>query len=330
MDITRSQLSRSITALQALDRSASPFIGMQWTGTGVAFYRTSDLGYVRSLNYEREGRALVVSLAQLDNALKAITAQQLTLEVDQAGMLRLSATDEYGTSEVRIHTQRNETCWSKTHRPGPLSKQLLPQLFRGINARSYTLALPPVLKNGKLFMLTNSGAITRSGMAESPYPYPRDTFLKALYDLDVKAMALTAEGYWCAQMDGFEIVIAGHRQGDPAFDQYNVMADPIGTLPAARFCAVLDSALLWTTKEHWLRVDFRTGRLETRNAQNDPGEFAFGPGNPWPPFSISALTAKNLAETLKQSIEAEIAIARTTDSIRFTRGLWQLDMRVQK
>ena len=329
MDITRSHLSHSITALQALDRSASPFVGMQWTPRGIAFYRTCDLGYVRSLNYQREQRALVVSFSHLANALKAITADKLSLEVDQAGMLRLSSTDEYGTSEVRIHTQRTETVWSKTHNPGPPNKQLPPDLFRGINTRNYVLELPPILKHGKLFLLTNSGAVTRSEIAESPYPYPRDTFLKALYDLDVKLLTLTMEGYWSAQTDSFELVIAGHRRGDSVFDQYNTTADPVGPLNAARFYAALESALEWTNKDHLLRVNFRTGRLETRDAQNDPGEFAFGPPTTWAPFSISVLTAKTLMETLKQSVEEIIEVAKTTDSMRFTRGLWRIDMRVQ-
>ena len=53
MKITRLQLRRVLDASKLLDSSASPYIGLQFTDTGLAFYRTSNLGYVRSLNYNR-------------------------------------------------------------------------------------------------------------------------------------------------------------------------------------------------------------------------------------------------------------------------------------
>lgn len=329
MQLSRLQLRRVLDALRLLDSSASPYIGLQFTDHGLAYYRTSNLGYVRSIHYTRGAAALVVSFGQLAQTLDAIRSDDLELEVDSKGVLQLSHTDDMGTSEVHVHTLRIETAWAKTHTLGAVTKELDPLLFRGINARPYTMTAPPVMKASRLMLPTDSGIVMRHGLpAGSTYPYPRESFLKSLHDLDVRRLLQTEEGYWVALTEGFELVTAGHRTGDALFDTYSTPADQIAEIPSARFLSALDSAIRWADESVRIEINSKTGQIETKNSHNAPGQFSFGTPAAWKPFAVSSRMAKTLATTMTQSTEELIQVSQADSILRFTRGLWEIHQKV--
>lgn len=342
MRCTRTQLRRMLDALRSLDgggrgsEGGSPYFGLQWTDDGgLAAFRSSSTGIVRTLSYRESSPFVVASFAHLGTSLDAVRSDEFVLEsTPQRGSssgLRLRA-EGIHAAEMYIHTVRPEAPWRKKHVIGNVFREYDPGLFRGIDLRNFPLRMPPTVKNGKMLLATDSGMVVRHGIASSiVFPYPRETFLRAIYGRELTSLFLTSEGYWGAVTDGYEVLVAGHRLGDSLFDRYDLPLPRIAEIPAPGLMSAMSSVVRWA--DRGARVDFnpKKGVISTRDEYHNPGEFTFGPAAEWEGFSIDYPRLKLLADAFVQSTEESVGIVHNSgDCVRLVRGPWEVNLRVSR
>jgi len=327
MNITRSQLKRTLDFLRMLD-GASPYFGLQWTDKGVAVFRSSNLGQVYSGNWDESKHPVVVSVSHLATSLDALRADEFEILRGPNDSLYLKALGEF-SAEVRIHTVRESTVWRKRHVGGAVLKDYDLKLFAGIDPRPFSLQMEPVVKAGKMLLTTGSGIIMRHGLGASVFPYPRAAFLKAITGREIERLFLTAEGYWGAVMDGHQLIVAGHRVGDPLFNKYDRPIAPLSEIAAPSFMAALSSAVRWADKSARVTFDTRRGIIATEDAQHNSGEFSFGSPDNWTPFALDYGMAKLLGDVFVQTTDERIhLIENQGNTLRLLRGPWEVVLHV--
>jgi hypothetical protein len=327
MKVTRAQLKKTIDLLRSLD-AASPYFGLQWTDTGLAVYRSSNVGQVYSTQYEEAKRPVVVSISHLAASLEAVRADEFEVIRGNNDSLFLKALGEH-SAEMRIHTVRDNTPWRKRHIGGAVAREFDPKFFAGIDIHPFTVSMEPVIKGNKLMLVTSAGIVMRHGLAASAYPYPRTTFLRAIAGREIDRLFITVEGYWGAITDGYEILVAGHRGGDPLFDKYNLPLETSGEIPAAGLVFAMASAARWADKSARITFDAKRGVIATQDEQHNAGEFSFGSPVDWPSFSVDYPMLRLLYDTLTQSAEDTIKIVKNEgDTLRIARGPWEANLRV--
>lgn len=303
----------------------SPYCGVQWSDRGIAFFRTSNFGYVRTNGYTPSQPFLVVSISHLAATLDTLKAEEIDLIRDTNGMLRLQAEEEFGVAEVRIHTIRQDQPWYKAHRTGKVARELDPKLFQGVNAKLFPNSLV-VYKGSTLMFSTEAAVVRRRNMAlPTVYPYPRDHFLRAIQGKEIEKLFLTEEGYWGASWGTNQVMIVGHRQGDPLFDLYSGVETPIATVQARTFMSAMAAARSWSDKNARIQFDARKGVIQTKDERGNPGEFPFGTTPGWPSFGILYVVLDRILDALGQSSEDTIELLRLEwDRLRIRRGDWDV------
>ena len=330
MSMQRGHLQKVLKTLSVFDPGGSPYIGMQTSEAGVFFYRSSPSGYIHSVGYERGSASAIVSLSHFQESLGRMPDDEVTVGFDVNGIVRLTTNVSGFQTDVRVHTVHNSTPWASTHNVGTEETQVEPTAFTGINLRRFSLASPPLLKNNKLMLITDSGVVVRSEVPVEAYPHPREVFIKSIRNLEVKRMFITSGKYWGAVAGGFELYVSGHTAGENLFLANDKPAtERIATLPAARLVQALDYAAAMCGENYKVEVHPKHG-VSTRDGYGGPGVFGFGDAGNWKPFSIKAATAEMIADALGQSPD-EVATLETTSTggYRLTRGLWATNFKGQ-
>jgi hypothetical protein len=297
MRIQRSDLKKTLEVLKRLDHTVSPYCGLEWFDSSLAFYRTSNVGFIRSTGFRGGQNLTIASYAHLNKCLASfISGDEVELDCDPNGHLWMRSTSSH-PSEVRVHTLGDGTPWATTHIVGQVTKELDPSLFLGVEVKPFEFRVQPVLKGNKLMIPTASGIVFRHGMAASAFPYPRDVFLRAVCGMKLDRLFLTSEGYWGASYAGLDAL--DHAIGFAAGGGNCIFFEPT------------------------------TGHLTTRDARGIPGRFSIGGPGGWPRFAISQMSAKTVQASLKQATEETVALYEVgTDRVRFERGLWEVNTKL--
>jgi len=285
-------------------------------------------GYIESDGYGKEPPQLIVYLQHLKDILTNLQDDEIDLS-DKNGILTVSSTKGYVT-ELKVHTGRPEVRWALAHVPGKPKPDMQADGFKGIKACGFPLAVQPVLRENKLMLVTDYGVVMRHDVPLSAYPYPRESFLKAITNIAVEKLFMTENGYWAALGGGFRIMVSGHRAGEEVFNIYNVASTPIADFPAARLIQALAAAANLADKSSRVLLDPVNGII-ARDSQKQDNRFAIGDTTGWSRFTILPRTAELLADTLVQAKEGGDTIKlERIDAVtmRFTRGPWQVTFKI--
>jgi hypothetical protein len=327
MLVSRTSLYKQIKVMEAFDSTGSPFVGLQWGESAPLFHRSSSTGYIETVGYRAAAPDLIVSISHLREMLSRFEDDDLVLgETRSPGLTINTASNAYET-RLHVHTVRPNVTWHKAHHPGKQTVALDTAGFAGINTSPFTLATPPVLRQGKLMLATDFGIIMRSQVPVNAFPYPRDTFLRTVAPMSISSLYLTENGYWGAEAGGFRVMVSGHRWGDPLFDLYNRGAETVAELPAARLTYALAHASAIAANKSRVTLDPTDGIL-VNDIFGNADKFSIGATTGWKRFAIPAGTASVLAGVLKQD-SSDTALLQQVDpeTLRITRGLWELSFK---
>jgi hypothetical protein len=329
MLVSKSALSKVIKTIDDFDLSGSPFAGLQWGENGPKFHRSGPAGYVETIGYRPGPPNLVISITHLKEILTRFDDDQIDMSENKGGHLVLTSVGNTFETSLHVHTIHPNVTWAKTHEPGPRTSRLDPAAFAGINTSPFKLAAAPVLRQGKLMLVTDYGIIMRSQVQADAYPYPRESFLRTVSSLAMQELYLTANGYWSATAGGFHVMISGHRTGDAIFDMYNRGAETLTEIPAARLTSAIGHAAAIATSANKSRVTFDPERgLVVVDGYGNEGKFALGTSTGWSRFAVPAATAKVLADVLRQGTDEMAQIQQVeSQTLRITRGLWEVSFK---
>jgi hypothetical protein len=322
------QALRQLHAFDARDLSGSPFIGMQWTEQGLAFHRTSMLGLVESVHYDRTQPPTIVSLSHFRDVLANLENDEVKVDLDPNRRLRLvGGTGDY-TKDFRVYTPGPGSPWATKHLHGEPKTHLPGDLFKGIDVSKLVMTTPPVHRRDRLMLITNDAILTRRQVPSTGTCYPREALLRVLGGREAEQMYVTTGDYWGVVQGGFRYLVSGHTGGDSVFNTYSVDASPLAEIPAGHLLSAMRSAANLTPDGGRIHFDAKTG-ISTRDQYNNPNVCSLGTLAPFTPLSITVRTAKVLCEALGQARE-EIVMLGMTDRVtyRMTRGPWEATFRI--
>jgi hypothetical protein len=329
VNVSRANLVRTLKAMHAFDSMGSPFVGMETLPDTLGFRRTSALGLIETVGYERSRTPLIVSLAHLREVLAVMNSEEVSLDRDPHGICRVSSVGVPLPSEIRVHTARNDTPWAQPHVPGDAQAELPPDLFAKIHVASFPLVAQPILQHGKLMLPTAEGVVIREQMPAVQGSYPRKAFIQALGGEAATRIYTTDRGYWGATIHGLHILVAGHRQGDPIFLLYKDAATTLAELPAGQVLYALRAASLLAGDKSRIVIDPKTG-IQVKDQFGNPAIFSLGPLTGFAAFHISVSTGKVLTEALGQNVEETMTLASLhPDTYRLSRGPWSVSFKIQ-
>jgi hypothetical protein len=327
MIATKTSLLRTLRSLAAFDPKGTPFVGLQSRGVPL-FHRSSPNGYLQSKGYHLAAPSTVVSLAHMQDCIRAMQDEQIKLSRDDNGTLRLQSVDTTFTDDLRVHTVRDTSAWCKRHVVSSEtdSKLLDPKMFAGVSISPFQLSVPPVLRRDRMMLATDHGIVMRTDIPSLDTVYPRAVFLQAL-PADMTALHLTANGYWVARSETMELAVAGHGVGNQVFEMYDTSAETEATFPAARFLFALSAASGLCGEGSRIQWSPQRG-ISTEDQFRNPASFSIGDMPNFSPVSIPAKTADVISAALSQSTDEVILLGRTAQGIRrVTRGQWSVSFR---
>jgi len=326
MLVSKSAVIQMLRVIQHFDPAGSPFVGIQWGKTTPLFHRSSATGYVESIGYRVGPPDLIVSVAHLSEVVHRFDGDGIEIYPDRNGVLTIRSVGSPTETVLCVHTLRNGVTWGTQHDAGKKTKDLDFTAFAGISTAGITMASPPVLRDGKLMLATGYGVAVRNQIPIEAYPYPRESFLRAISSLTLASMHMTDRGYWYAATESFNIVASGHRLGEEIFNLYDKGAVPVAEFPAARLVYSLGTAVAVADKGR-VTFDPKLG-LVVKDAYQHDGIFALGGTVGWERFVIPSGTAKLLETVLKQGSDEVAFFQRVdADTLRLVRGLWQVSFK---
>lgn len=309
MLVPKSDLIKPLKALEKFDPKGSPYIGVQ-LGSTPKFYRSSPHGYIMSRGFGNE-KIAHVSLFNLMDCLKNFPEDAVQLGLDANGILRIDGTSsDIYESQTRVHTVSEGQAGLKKHDIGDQRIEMDKDAFSQIDIRSFKTMTPPVLAKGRLMLVTDAGATVMWDGPESIQNlpdglYPRDNFLRLVSGgmAEVRQIAITAHGYWGAEIDDLITYIKGHAIGRQIFDNYSSPGTELAKLPAQRLVAALDTVVGLLEPTEQVTFDPKLGMVakgkfgDNRTSLGETGE--------WTKFNMLAKTAKIVSEALSQTVEDE-------------------------
>lgn len=330
--VNKENILKTLATVDKFDAQASPFIALRLNDAKV--YRSSSFGFVASKDMIVDKTSVFVSLNHLHECLKAMPEDKVELELDTQGCLLVKSIESPFDSELRVHTiPPGEVALRgmKQHALGKFSGILKPEAFRGFNSKSFPVAAPPLLVNGKLLLSTPYGIIMWQGpdALAGVKLHPRESFLKFVSG-GIEEVYLTDTGYWGASNGPLLIFLSGHNLSANLHDTYNVPGEKVTEFPAKRLVEVLGAAASLCDTSKKVEFDPNKG-IVTRNAFGNPQEFSVGPQKGWDAFSIFGQAAKLLYDALSQTNEEIAVLYRVEQSyptMRLTRGPWEVNFKI--
>ena len=330
MLIVKNDLLKPLKALQSFDHKGAPYVGVQLVdGHKPMFLRTNNDGIIQSKEYGLFPTTFV-SLNHLINVLRNCPEDSIELSVNDRGIMRMYGTSEVGSNtETNVHTVSEKQAGMKIHDMGVKMVTLDPQTFAGFDIDKFTLVSEPVLKDGKLMIATNKGAVImwKSDLFSQPGITsfsPREPFLRMVCAQEVSDLYLTKNGYWGAAIGDLVTYTKGHILGRQLFDSYNQPGAEAAQLPAERLLTCLRAASSLLDEGEIIEIDPKQGVIakgtfgDNRNSLGETGT--------WNRFSLQAKTAKVVIDTLSQAsgdyatLELTSTGSGPTQTMRLVRG----------
>jgi hypothetical protein len=323
--VDKNELLKTLRSLTAFD-NGSPYIAI-YVDEPLTFYRSSPFGFIQSKKLSLSVRGTCVSLLQLQERLRVLPEEQVDVDLDPNGVLKISSINNTWNNELRVHTVKHEQAGLKTHTIGDVKMKLDPSLFSGFNAKPFPVVAFPSLTNGIILLPTVYGIIIWQGPEELKkiQLQPRDTFLKFLSP-SVEEIYLTEKGYWGASTDSLLTFVGTHNVSDILFKLYNVAGTKLVSYPADRLCYALNAAASIVSGNIEL-----TGQ-EVRVKDNHGLTSKFGVGGAGDTkFTIYTKTAKLIVDALEQTKEDEITLYSVNvgnhPTMRLERGNWAVSFK---
>src|SRR5271157_3229307 len=152
MLIEKSELLKTLRALETFDTSASPYVAVQLVEDNFPrFYRSSINGQIQSADFDllKTGNTYV-SLSHFQDCLRVLQEKKIELTLDTNGILKISSMDNSFDSEIRVHTVPATQAGLKAHELGQVATNLDPNTFLGCDSSPFAVASPPMLVDGRL------------------------------------------------------------------------------------------------------------------------------------------------------------------------------------
>lgn len=335
MLLDKSDLLKTLRALETFDTSASPFVAVQLVENRTPeFYRSSINGQIQTNYFDllKTGNTYV-SLSHFRDCLRALPEEKVELSLDPNGILKIASMDNSFDSEIRVHTVPVAQAGLKAHDLGNLATSLSPTTFLGCDTSPFAAASPPMLINGRLFISTKFGAVIWTG----PEPLraiqlqPREPFLKLVTgNPAVEDLFISEKGYWGAKVNGMLIFSYGHMLGKELFNAYNVPGVELARFPAARLVQAMHAAAGLCADQDKVEVRPKEG-IVVRDKFGNDSKFGLGGGEGWHKFAAFGKTMKTIADALSQSKDEEAVLydvpSFTNPTKRFRRGPWEVSFR---
>ena len=327
MLVNKKDLLAPLKALAAFDHKGAPYVGVQLVdGHKPMFLRSNNDGIIQSKEWGAFPTTYV-SLGHLQNVLKNCPEESVELSVNERGVMRLYGTSEVGSNtETSVHTVSEKQAGTKIHDIGVCMVNLDAQTFAGFAIVKFTLVSEPVIKDGRLMLATNKGAVVMwKNELFSSQPInlsPREPFIRMVCGQDdVSGLTLTKNGYWGAQIGDLVTCTKGHILGRQLFDSYSQPGVEAAQIPAERLLTCLRAAVGLLDEQEIIEIDPKLGVIakgtfgENRNSLGETGN--------WGRFSLQAKTAKVVIETLSQAAGDYATLELTSTSsptMRLVRG----------
>ena len=320
-------ISRALAYTELLDaQAAGPFVGIHLGEPGkIHIRRTAPTGYI-----ETEGAPspedpdwIFAHLPHLLDVLKYIESEAVDILRLTSGSLLLRSVNSAFESEMRVHTVSRSHSGFKVHDPGMSYRVTEVGWLQGLNIKPFVLAMPPIIHGSNILLVTHNGTVlwdtgTDPGLPSSP----RDTFLRALGDVDQGVFTLTQNGYFAACFNDMTFAIAGHQTTFPGAVPSVTGATRMAEVAAERLIYALKSSAALAPQGVPITLTPRGGII-TRNQYGQPVRFGLGETGPFMPVDIFERSAKTIAAALDQTQGDMVTIYRTPgtgDRILFARG----------
>src|SRR5271157_194483 len=199
--IKKASLTPVFRAATALDSSVCHYIGVQVPpGNPPAFYRSSNISFIQSENFNSPAVRHFVSFSHLQDCLRA-SADNLELSVDANGIVCIESVDGAYKNFLHVHTVREGSTGAKYHDIGePAKERIEPTAFSGLDVDSLELTQQPSMEDGTIFLVTQAGV----AKWQIPEPlkdvkfHPRKSFLKFACGGKLDSLTISERGYWVA------------------------------------------------------------------------------------------------------------------------------------
>src|SRR5271157_2455687 len=231
-------IQKTLKLLSSFDPTGSPYVGVQFVGGNIAFYRSSNNGYAHTDNFLSE--EIFVHLQHLSDCLKYLP-DNVELSVAPNGVLRLFATNSNQNITMHVHTVLKGQAGLTRHAPVGRVVEPKPDTFSGLDVSHIrTITGHPTIMNGQIVIPVNTGAVIYSGLDFLALDHswsPLFSFLKIVSGgAKVTDLYISGNGYWRASVDGVTVGIKGH---DPDPRLFRRM-----TLPSNELCQFTADSLL--------------------------------------------------------------------------------------
>ena len=324
---SKALLRRSLTYTKLLDTDAvGPYVGIHLGDPGrVHLRRTSASGYVETDSapaFNDPGWAYA-SLAHMLDCLGYIDSEAVDVFRLNTGSLMLRTVNAAFESELRVHTVSHANSGFKLHTLGGFFSATDVSWLRHLDVKPFPLAMPPTMIGNQLALVTSCGTVYWETEDNPGWPSsPRESFLRALSDVDNGSFTLTDLGYFAVGYHDMVFVIAGHNttthQAVPTLNG----AQRLATVQAGRMVQALQNIGSLAQEGTPITVTPRGG-LIGRNKYSQPVRFGLGDLSPFFPFDIYPRSAKLIADALGQTPGDEIhihSVPGITGRVLFSRG----------
>ena len=327
-------LTKSIRFLNDALAQGCAYIMVQFVDGKLAFYRSSQDGYVVSKNFGLR-EEVYVALKHFQDSLVEMPGQ-VQVSVDERGMLTLVA-DLAGAglpTTMYVHTKNIGGTGLTRHEIGPQKTELSPLLFRHFDIKSVKDISRVAVKNGKVMIVSSQGTVYWTPDAPlDTIVAPSAHFLKLIAGNEkVSGLTVTEKEYWRSTIGDFEVYIKGSLDTRNYFGVLDVPAKEVCKLTAEQVMAAcrIASNRLPTTDP--VTFDPSFGVLFIDPSSQTQVKCALDAGVVFPKFRIQAGQAELLYNVLKQSNEDMITISSIESAVlptyRFTRGLFDVNVKL--
>jgi len=335
MLIYKANLQKTLRSLASSDAAASPYVAVQLDKEkeDPSFYRSSAFGFIQSKDFSPAKPASYISLSHLYERIKILKEDQIEMDLDSNGILKISSFGDTFSSEMRVHSVTSSQAGLKSHDVGEIALELDSNSLAGIDVSSFKLKIPPVMSSGRLLLATSDIVCIWDGsdvLKKAPTS-PRESFLKSVANNSaVDQLVLTRNGYWGAATSDLLVFTYGHNVGKEMFAAYNVPSEKITEFPSERLMYCLRSLSEIVGEMEKITVIPKEG-VTSKDRFGSEAKFSLGGTEGFTKFSMFGGTAKAIVSALSQSQDEIIVLSQVSmahPTLRLRRGPFEVNFKV--
>ena len=328
--VDKVEILKTLRTIANFDDEASPFAALSLSNA--KFYRSSAFGYIMSKNAVVDASSVYVSISHLQDCLRAMPEEKLELALDNKTVVVKSIAAAF-QSELRVHTVDVQNAGLKKHPVSNIKTTLSPDIFKGFDIKPFDVAAAPLLREGRLLVVTPFGAVIWTGPESlkvlNVQSNPRENFLRFV-SAGCESILITDNGYWGAVGSDLVSFISGHNIAPHLFQLFDVDAEPLATVPANRLVEALKAAAGLCDAGRKVEIKPKEG-VTAEDAFGNVSKFGLGDVAGLPQATLPPQSAKLIVDALSQTSEENAVlywIDQKNPVLRVTRGSFEVNIKI--